>query len=191
MVVKLDLVDIFWLTNLVDSLSSATISEAHSASRLSSVLGINTLSLFIRNHNTASNMANPENPADNLLNASKPPRLLEAVRDTIRLKHYSLCAEETYVHWIRRFIHFHGKRRPRELGAREVTAFLNHLVTNRDVAAATQNQALSALLFLYREVLAEPLAWLDGVEHAKRRARTEAIQAAGPRRQFSRVSQTA
>ena len=83
-------------------------------------------------------MANRENPADNFLNASKPPRLLEAVRDTIRLKHYSLRTEETDVHWIRRFIHFHGKRHPRELGATEVTAFLNHLVRNRDVAAATQ-----------------------------------------------------
>ena len=120
-------------------------------------------------------MANPENPADNFLNASKPPRLLEAVRDTIRLKHYSLRTEETYVHWIRRFIHFHGKRHPRELGATEVTAFLNHLVKNRDVAAATQNQALSALLFLYREVLAEPLAWLDGVERAKRPARVPTV----------------
>jgi len=120
-------------------------------------------------------MATPENPAVNFLNVSKPPRLFEAVRDTIRLKHYSLRTEETYVHWIRRFIHFHGKRHPRELGATEVTAFLNHLVKNRDVAAATQNQALSALLFLYREVLAEPLAWLDGVERAKRPARVPTV----------------
>ena len=120
-------------------------------------------------------MANPENAADNFLNASKSPRLLEAVRDTIRLKHYSLRTEETYVHWIRRFIHFHGKRHPPELGATEVTAFLNHLVKNRDVAATTQNQALSALLFLYREVLAEPLAWLDGVERAKRPARVPTV----------------
>lgn len=92
------------------------------------------------------------------------------MRDSIRLKHYSLRTEETYVHWIKRFIHFHGKRHPRELRAREVTAFLNHLVKNRNVAAATQNQALAALLYLYREVLAEPLAWLDGLERAKRSA---------------------
>ena len=116
-------------------------------------------------------MADPKIVAANPSNSSESPRLLDAVRDTIRLKHYSLRTEETYVHWIKRFIHFHGKRHPRELGAREVTAFLNHLVKNRDVAAATQNQALSALLFLYREVLAVPLAWLDGVEHAKRPAR--------------------
>jgi len=115
-------------------------------------------------------MAHLENPADSFSNASKPPHLLKALRDAIRLKHYSLRTEETYVQWIRRFIHFHGKRHPRELGATEVTAFLNHLVKNRDVATATHNQALSALLFLYSEVLAEPLAWLVGVERAKRPA---------------------
>ncbi|MBS0337829.1 MAG: integron integrase [Proteobacteria bacterium] len=110
---------------------------------------------------------------------SPPPvpkrRLLDQVRDTIRLKHYSLRTEETYVHWIKRFIYFHSKRHPREMGGAEVTAFLNHLVRTRDVAAATQNQALSALLFLYRDVLAEPLAWLDGVERAKRPARVPTV----------------
>ena len=115
-------------------------------------------------------MANANSPEKKLSIASKPPRLLDPVRDSIRLKHYSLRTEETYVHWIKRFIHFHGKRHPRELRAPEVTAFLNHLVKNRNVAAATQNQALAALLYLYREVLAEPLAWLDGLERAKRSA---------------------
>ncbi len=105
----------------------------------------------------------------------KPVRLLDSVRETIRLKHYSLRTEETYVHWIKRFIYFHGKRHPRGMGATEVTAFLSHLVTTRDVAAATQNQALSALLFLYREVLGEPLGWLDGVERAKRPARVPTV----------------
>ena len=105
----------------------------------------------------------------------KPRRLLAAVRETIRLKHYSLRTEETYVHWIKRFIYFHGKRHPRDMGAAEVTAFLNHLVTSRDIAASTQNQALSALLFLYREVLAEPLAWLDGVVRVKRPARVPTV----------------
>ncbi|MEI6723399.1 MAG: integron integrase [Betaproteobacteria bacterium] len=107
--------------------------------------------------------------------AQPKPRLLDQVRDTIRLKHYSLRTEETYVHWIKRFIYFHGKRHPRGMGEAEVTAFLNHLVRTRDVAAATQNQALSALLFLYRDVLAEPLAWLDGVERAKRPARVPTV----------------
>jgi site-specific recombinase XerD len=92
---------------------------------------------------------------------STPPRLLDAVRDVIRLKHYSLRTEETYVHWIKRFIYFHGKRHQRELGAADVTAFLNDLVRRRDVAAATQNQALSALRFLYREVLRTPRSPLD------------------------------
>lgn len=103
------------------------------------------------------------------------PRLLEQVRDTIRRRHYSYRTEETYVHWVRRFIHFSGLRHPRELGAMEVTAFLNYLASDREVAAATQNQALSALLFLYKEVLAEPLPWLDGLERAKRPARLPAV----------------
>ncbi len=120
-------------------------------------------------------MPDPEIPT---LDQPPPPRprgLLDAVRDVIRLKHYSPRTEDTYVHWIKRFIYFHGKRHPREMGAAEVTAFLNHLVRTRDVAAATQNQALSALLFLYREVLAEPLAWLDGMERAKRPARVPTV----------------
>jgi len=106
---------------------------------------------------------------------NSPPRLLDAVRETIRLKHYSLRTEESYLHWIRRYIHFHGRRHPREMGAPEITAFLNDLVKRRDVAAATQNQALSALLFLYREVLDVRLAWLDGLERAKRPARVPTV----------------
>jgi hypothetical protein len=97
----------------------------------------------------------------------KSPRLLEQVRDAINRRHYSPRTEETYVHWIKRFIYFSGRRHPRELGAAEVTAFLNWLARERDVAAATQNQALSALLFLYKEVLRTPLPWLDALERAK------------------------
>jgi len=106
---------------------------------------------------------------------ARPPRLLDVVRDCIRRKHYSLRTEQTYVHWIRRFIYFHGKRHPLELGEAEVTAFVNHLARERDVAAATQNQALSALLFLYREALKRPLAWLEGLERAKRPARVPTV----------------
>lgn len=102
-------------------------------------------------------------------------RLLEQVRDAIRRRHYSLRTEEAYVHWIKRFIHFSAKRHPRELGAPELTAFLNHLARERDVAASTQNQALSALLFLYREVLASPLPWLDALERAQRPARLPSV----------------
>ncbi len=105
----------------------------------------------------------------------KPPKLLEQVREAVRRRHYSYRTEETYSHWIRRYIYFNAKRHPKDLGAAEVTAFLNHLAVERDVAAATQNQALSALLFLYREVLKTPLPWLDGLEHAKRPARLPTV----------------
>ena len=102
-------------------------------------------------------------------------RLLDRVRDAIARKHYSPRTEKTYVHWIKRFIYFHGKRHPLDLGEAEVTAFLNYLAREKDVAAATQNQALAALLFLYREALDQPLAWLDGLERAKRPARLPSV----------------
>lgn len=97
-----------------------------------------------------------------------PPRLLDQVRDRIRVKYYSLRTEDAYLHWIRRFIFFHGKKHPREMGGPQVEAFLSHLATAGRVAASTQNQALSALLFLYREVLQVELPWMDGVVCAKR-----------------------
>jgi site-specific recombinase XerD len=103
------------------------------------------------------------------------PRLLDLARETIRRRHYSYRTEQAYLHWMKRFILFSGKRHPRELGAADVTAFLNHLVLERRVAAATQNQALAALLFLYKEVLAETLPWLEGLEHAKRPARRPTV----------------
>ena len=107
--------------------------------------------------------------------ASARPRLLDEVRNAVRRRHYSLRTEQTYLDWIRRFIYFSGKRHPREMGAVEVTAFLNHLARERGVAASTQNQALSALLFLYREVLAMPLPWLDSLERAQRPARLPTV----------------
>ena len=96
------------------------------------------------------------------------PKLLDQVRERIRVKHYSLRTEDAYLHWIRRFIFFHGKRHPSDMGGSEVEAFLSHLATAGRVAPSTQNQALSALLFLYREVLEVELPWLDGVVRAKR-----------------------
>ena len=90
----------------------------------------------------------------------KPP---DQVRDRTRVKHYSIRTETQYAQWVRRFILFHGKRHPLEMGAREVEAFLSHLAVDAKVAAATQNQALSALLFQYREVLGVTLPWLDNV----------------------------
>ena len=95
------------------------------------------------------------------------PKLLDQIRDKIRSKHYSLRTEQSYVDWCRRFILFHGKRHPKEMGAAEVEAFLTHLAVVGRVAASTQNQARSALLFLYREVLQQELPWLDGVEPAR------------------------
>jgi integron integrase len=99
--------------------------------------------------------------------SASEPRLLDQVRGKIRLKHYSYRTEQAYVDWIRRFILHFGKRHPRDLGAPEVEAFLTHLAVAGKVASSTQNQAKSALLFLYREVLELELPWLDNVEAAK------------------------
>jgi integron integrase len=100
-----------------------------------------------------------------------PPRLLDRVRQALRMRHYSRRTEKTYVAWIRRYILFHGKRHPAEMGAPELTRFLTSLAVDGRVAASTQNQALSALLFLYREVLELDVPWLDRVVRAKRPVR--------------------
>lgn len=96
------------------------------------------------------------------------PRLLDQVRRHARLRHLSPRTEEAYVRWIRRFILFHGKRHPSEMGEREISTFLTYLATENQVAAATQNQALSALLFLYRNVLERGFGELDGLVRARR-----------------------
>ena len=88
----------------------------------------------------------------------KPKKLLDQVRDAIRLKHYSYSTEKTYVHWAKRYILFHNKRHPAEMATGEVEAFLTHLAKDENVSASTQNQALNALLFLYRNVLQKDLA---------------------------------
>ncbi|HBK56629.1 MAG TPA: hypothetical protein DDZ76_10185 [Xanthomonadales bacterium] len=93
----------------------------------------------------------------------RPARLMDEVRRCLRLKHYSLHTEQAYVGWIRRFILASGKRHPREIGGPEVERFLSSLAVQARMAASTQNQALSALLFLYREVLSVDLPWLDNV----------------------------
>jgi len=103
------------------------------------------------------------------------PKLLDQVRDVIRRKHFSIRTEQTYVDWIKRYIFFHGKRHPNEMAEAEITAFLTHLARAGKVAASTQNQALSALLFLYREVLQQNIGWLDQVERAKRPARLPVV----------------
>jgi integron integrase len=98
---------------------------------------------------------------------NRPLRLLDEVRNRLRLKHYSLRTEKVYVYWIRRYILENGKTHPRELGGLAVEAFLSRLATKDQVSASTQNQALSALLFLYREVLSIDLPWMENVVRAK------------------------
>lgn len=103
------------------------------------------------------------------------PRLLDEVRRVLRLKHYSLRTEAIYVQWIRRFILANGKRHPRDMGEMEVEAFLSNLAVAGKVAAATQNQALAAVLFLYKQVLGIELAWMEGVVRAKRSQRVPTV----------------
>ena len=95
------------------------------------------------------------------------PKLLTRLRDHLRTRHYSIRTEATYVDWVRRFILFHDKRHPQDMGAAEVEAFLTHLAVDRHVAASTQNQAKSAILYLYKQVLGVELPWLDDVVQAK------------------------
>ena len=105
----------------------------------------------------------------------KAPRLLDRVRDAIKRRHYTYRTEQSYVHWIRRFILYSGKRHPREMGKAEVEQFLTALAVERHVSAATQNQALNALLFLYRHVLELELGWLTDVVPAKRPQRLPTV----------------
>ncbi len=106
---------------------------------------------------------------------SNPPRLLDRVRHAIRARHYSLRTEEAYVGWIRRYILFHNKRHPSEMGAAEINAFVTHLAVDGPVGASTQTQALSALLFLYRHVLHQDVPDLDTVIRAKRPGRLPTV----------------
>lgn len=113
-------------------------------------------------------------PADGS-GAPNPPRLLDRVRARLRTLHYSFRTEEAYLGWIKRYIIFNGKRHPEGMGEVEVTAFLSDLAVRRQVSASTQNQALSAVLFLYRELLGRDLPLLEGVAHARRPKRLPAV----------------
>ncbi len=104
-----------------------------------------------------------------------PPKLLDQVREKLRVKHYAIRTEQTYVDWIKRFIRFHDKQHPKDMGAREIESFLTHLAVVGKVAASTQNQAKSAVLFLYREVLEIELPWLDKVTQAKAQKRLPVV----------------
>lgn len=98
----------------------------------------------------------------------QPPRLLEQVRLACQRRHYSPRTADAYVYWVRDYVLFHGKRHPRELGAKDLEAYLNHLAAQRRVSASTQSQALNALVFLYRQVLQLDLGWMEKLERAKR-----------------------
>lgn len=106
--------------------------------------------------------------------SASPPKLLDRVRQAIRVRHYSRRTERAYVAWIRRFIVFHGKRHPRDLGEHEVAGFLSHLAA-RGVSASTQNQALSAVVFLYVAVMGQHLGWMDDIVRAKRPVRLPVV----------------
>src|SRR5262245_13844173 len=101
--------------------------------------------------------------------------LIGRLRDRLRTRHYSRKTEAAYLAWVRRFVVFHGRRHPHTMGAREVAAYLSHLATERRVGAATQNQALAALLFLYRHVLRVELGFVEGIDRAKRPVRLPVV----------------
>ncbi len=109
------------------------------------------------------------------MSRSETSPLLRSVRDAIRTRHFSLRTEDTYVHWIKRFIIHHGKRHPADMAEAEVGQFLTHLAVERRVAPATQNQALNALVFLYKAVLDRPLGQLAGIVRAKRAPRIPVV----------------
>ena len=106
---------------------------------------------------------------------SPKTKLLDQVRQAIRTRHYSPKTEESYVHWIKRFIFFHNKRHPAEMSEKEIAQFLSNLASELHVSAATQNQALNAILFLYRDVLRKEIGYVDGVIRAKRPKRLPVV----------------
>jgi len=112
------------------------------------------------------------------------PKLLEQVRDVIRCKHYSIRTEQAYIDWIKRFIIYHGKRHPGEMAEEEVAEFLTHLARDLNVAASTQNQAPSALLFLYKEVLKQEIGWLEKVQRAKKPPKLPVVLSRGEVKQI-------
>ncbi|MFL5577427.1 MAG: integron integrase [Gemmatimonadaceae bacterium] len=120
---------------------------------------------------SAGGRPGPVGPSEGL----RPERLLDAVRRAVRTRHYSPRTEEAYVAWVRRYVRFLGLRHPAELGPAHVARFLSHLALERGVSASTQNQALAALLFLYREVLGAPLPLVEGAARAKRPARLPVV----------------
>jgi len=108
------------------------------------------------------------------VNKTKSP-FLEGVHQLMRVQNYAIRTEQAYVEWIKRFILFHGKRHPEEMGEREIAAFLTHLAVNRNVAPATQGQALNALIFLYRKVLNRPIGEIPGIVRSKKKVKVPVV----------------
>ena len=111
--------------------------------------------------------------------AAQKPRLLDHVRQAIRTRHYSPKTEDSYVHWIKRFIFFHNKRHPAEMAEPEIARFLSNLATESRVSGSTQNQALNALLFLYHQVLGKEIGYVNGVVRAKKAPRLPVVLTRG------------
>jgi len=111
----------------------------------------------------------------NTSSAARRPRLLDQVREAVRVRHLGGRTEQAYVAWVKRFVLFHGKRHPRHMGRSEVESFLAHLAVDGQAAASTQNQALAAILFLYRHVLDQNLGWLENVVRARRPKRLPVV----------------
>lgn len=151
------------------------------ASALLASLNNRTVTLFTRLMSGAAypRLDDPRSGVISWIGEPGPPaqarRLMDRVRAALRVRHLSRSTEEAYTSWIRRFILFHGKRHPSEMGSAEVSSFLSSLATTRRVSASTQNQALAALLFLYREVLDVDLPWLEGVVRAKQPLRLPVV----------------
>ena len=114
-------------------------------------------------------------PDTGSVSSTPAPKLLDRVRWHLRVKHYSIRTEQAYVDWIRRFIIFHDKRHPDTMGEEQIGAFLTYLAVQRHVAASTQNQALSALLFLYEQVLERKLGFMDKIERVTRPAKIPVV----------------
>ena len=120
--------------------------------------------------------------------ASLPPRLLDQLRERLRVRHYSYRTELQYVGWVRRYIRFQGMRHPADMGGTEVEAFLTHLAVGEKVASSTQSQALAALLFLYREVIGHELPWMQNVVRARKPRRLPVVLSRGQVRAMQRHS---
>jgi len=107
--------------------------------------------------------------------SQKPLKLLDQLRESIRIKHYSYRTEQAYVQWVKRFILFHNKQHPGEMGEKEITQFLSHLAVDRNVSASTQNQALCAIVYLYKHVLHKALGEFSSIQWAKRARRIPVV----------------